>query len=294
MEYSKNPYISKINSLQEVFDTSVRLSEAIGVSRRTLLNWRDRPESMKSEYQFEVDVLYCKHIIIPDWDEPKQVFKAPLLPDDMQHNERLFLPFIRNLSYGTVEIESPIDREDFDRAIDNKKLPKNMSREAFHESINAFFTHQWLWKKIVGCHEKLVISEDSIRSLHADFMRGVYENAGFYSKHIRVLGKLSGLDTTLPEDIPEEMNRWIYTYAKASTLEDIAKAHAYFISIHPFGDGNGRVGRALVMIQCLHARLLPPIFNGDNRAMYYAAMEHAIVHGRYVPLIRLFHGAAGL
>ena len=43
------------------------------------------------------------------------------------------------------------------------------------------------------------------------------------------------------------MNRWIYKEAKFATLEAIAKAHAYFILIHPFGDGNGCVGRALVM-----------------------------------------------
>jgi len=47
----------------------------------------------------------------------------------------------------------------------------------------------------------------------------------------------------------------------------------------------------LVMIQCLNARLMPPVFNGENRAMYYAAMEHAMVRGRYAPLIRLFYEA---
>jgi len=36
---------------------------------------------------------------------------------------------------------------------------------------------------------------------------------------------------------------------------------------------------------------MPPLFDGQNRAMYYAAMEHAMVHGRYAPLIRLLHEA---
>ena len=120
-------------------------------------------------------------------------------------------------------------------------------------------------------------------------MRGVNESAGFYSDKIRMMGKLEGLDTTLPEDI---MNRWIYKSAEAETLEEIARAHAYFIALHPFGDGNGRVVRVLVMIQCLHGRLMPPLFDGENRAIYYAAMEHAKVHGRNAPLIRLFYEAA--
>jgi len=88
------------------------------------------------------------------------------------------------------------------------------------------------------------------------------------------------------------MNRWVYKCSGATTLEDIAKAHAYFIAIHPFGDGNGRVGRALMMAQCLHARLMPPVFDSGNRAIYYAAMEHAMLHGRYAPLVRLFYEAA--
>ena len=57
------------------------------------------------------------------------------------------------------------------------------------------------------------------------------------------------------------MNRWLCKAKAALTLEDIAKAHAYFIVIHPFGDDNGRVGRAMV-------------------------------YGRYAPLIRLFNEAA--
>jgi Fic family protein len=58
------------------------------------------------------------------------------------------------------------------------------------------------------------------------------------------------------------------------------------------GDGNGRVGRALVMAQCLNARLMLPLFDGENRAMYYAAMQYSMVQGRHTPLIRLFHESA--
>ena len=59
-------------------------------------------------------------------------------------------------------------------------------------------------------------------------MRAVlYENAGFYSKKIRVMGRLDGVDTTLPEDIPAEMNRWVYRMCGVATLEEIARAHAY-------------------------------------------------------------------
>jgi hypothetical protein len=292
MNYHKINYVDKIYQLLEVFTYSTKLSEAIGVSRRSILNWRDNPESIKPEYRLDIDVLYCKHFIIPEWDKPGQTFAPVLLPDEMPNNEALFIPFLRRLSYGTIEIETTIAKADFDKVIDEKLLPKNMDRRTFHESINTFLTHRWLWQKIVEHKEPLLLTEESIKSLHADFMRGVHESAGFYSTKIRVMGKLDNFRTTLPEDIPDEMNRWVYKCANASTLEEIAKAHAHFIAIHPFGDGNGRVGRALVMAQCLNARLMPPVFDGENRAIYYATMEHALLHGRYAPLNRLFHEAS--
>lgn len=292
MKYQKTSYIDKLEQLQETFVYSTKLAEAIGVSRRTLLNWRGKPESISSTHRMDIDVLYCKCFVIPEWDKPKQTFKPVLLPDDMPHNEALFMPFLRRLSYGTIEIETDMAKADFDKIIDEEKLPKNMDRRAFHEAVNAFFTHRRLWQQIVEYEDNMSITEDSIKSLHTAFMQGFYENAGFYSTKLRVTGRLDTVQTTAPEDIAEEMNRWVYKTGKSATLEDIAKAHAYFMSIHPFGDGNGRVGRALVMVQCLNARLMPPVFDGENRAMYYAAMGHAMVHGRYAPLIRLFYEAA--
>lgn len=292
MKYNEISYIDKLDKLQEVYEFSTKLAEAIGVSRRSLPNWRDKPESIKPEHRLDIDVLYCKHFLVSEWDKPKQTFKPVLLPDDMSSNESLFMPFLRRLSYGTIEIETDMAKADFDRVIDEERLPRNMDRQTFHEAMNTFFTHKLIWQKIIEHDEKYSINEESIKSLHSDFMRGVYENAGFYSKKMRVMGRLDGVHTTLPEDIPDEMNRWVYKSSEAATLEDIARAHAYFISIHPFGDGNGRVGRALVMVQCLMARLMPPVFDGENRAMYYAAMEHAMAHGRYAPLTRLFYEAA--
>ena len=292
MIYNKISYIDEIDQLQEVFEYSTKLSEALGVSRRTLLNWRSKPDSISAENRLNIDVLYCRHFLIPEWDDPKQSFEPVLLPDDMPHNEALFLPFLRRLSYGTIEIETDMAKVDFDRIIDEDKLPKNMSKQTFHEGFNAFITHQQIWQRIVERAEPMPISEEAIKTLHADFMRGFFDDAGAYSKKFRKMGQLEGVQTNEPDDIEEEMNRWVYKEAKAATLEAIAKAHAYFIMVHPFGDGNGRVGRALVMIQCLNARLMPPVFSGENRAMYYAAMEHAMKHGRYAPLIRLFYEAS--
>lgn len=291
MKYNAISLLDKLDQLQVVLVYSTKLAEALNVTRRTLLNWRQKPESISAKYRLDIDVLYCQYFLIPEWDVPKQTYTPVLLPDTLPHNEALFLPFLRRLSYGTIEIETEMAKVDFDSIIDGKKLPKNMDKQTFHEGFNAFMTHQQLWQKIVEHGEPLPITVDNIKTLHIDFMRGVYDNAGFFSTKHRVMGQLEGVQTTEPEDIDEEIHRWVYKVAKSVTLEDIAKAHVYFILIHPFGDGNGRVGRAIVLAQCLNARLMPPFFAGHNRAMYYAAMQHAMKHGRYAPLIRLFYEA---
>ena len=291
MKYNAISLLDKLDQLQVVLVYSTKLAEALNVTRRTLLNWRQKPESISAKYRLDIDVLYCQYFLIPEWDVPKQTYTPVLLPDTLPHNEALFLPFLRRLSYGTIEIETEMAKVDFDSIIDGKKLPKNMDKQTFHEGFNAFMTHQQLWQKIVEHGEPLPITVDNIKTLHIDFMRGVYDNAGFFSTKHRVMGQLEGVQTTVPEDIDEEMHRWVYKVAKSASLEEIAKAHVYFILIHPFGDGNGRVGRAIVLAQCLNARLMPPVFAGHNRAMYYAAMQHAMKHGRYAPLIRLFYEA---
>jgi len=292
MDYNKISYLDKLEALQGVYKMSTALAEAIGVNRRTLPNWKDKPESIKPVHRLSIDTLYCTHFIIPEWDDPKQKFDGVLLPDDVPNRSAVFDPFIRRISFGTIEIETDMKQDDFDKAIDTEKLPKNMTRKEFHEAWNAFVTVRKVWQQIIDHQEPFTITEEAIQNLHESFMRGIHEHAGYYSKHIRLIGGLNNFDTTLPEDVPEEMLRWVFKSKAAATLEDIAIAHAYFIAIHPFGDGNGRVGRTIVMAQCLNARLMPPVLTKDNRAMYFAAMEHALKHGRHIPLARLFQEAA--
>lgn len=172
MKYNKISYIDKLARLQEEFVYSTKLSEEIGVSRRTLLNWRSKPDSISAAHRLNIDVLYCRLFQVPEWDDPKQSFEPVLLPDDMPHNEALFLPFLRRLSYGTLEIETDIQKADFDRIVDEKKLPRNMDRQTFHEGFNAFFTCKELWLKIVEQGERIDLTEEGIKSLHAAFGLG--------------------------------------------------------------------------------------------------------------------------
>ena len=72
---------------------------------------------------------------------------------------------------------------------------------------------------------------------------------------------VSDIQIALPQEVPEKIHQLLEKYHNAEkiTLYDIAKFHAQFENIHPFQDGNGRVGRMIILKQCLDHNIVPVI-----------------------------------
>jgi len=121
------------------------------------------------------------------------------------------------------------------------------------------------------------INEDLVKRLHQDLMQGLRVDAGQYSKHHRaILG--ANMTLTHPEDIPDEMGNLIRRWKRGSrrkTIREIARFHVDFELIHPFGDGNGRVGRLIMVVQCLQADYPPLIIENARKSEYYEVLEYA-------------------
>ena len=79
-----------------------------------------------------------------------------------------------------------------------------------------------------------------------------------------------------------------YTGKKKVELRDIAKFHAVFENIHPFQDGNGRVGRMILLKQCLDADITPVIIRDENKIKYYRYLSAAQNKRDYAQLIEFF------
>ena len=71
-------------------------------------------------------------------------------------------------------------------------------------------------------------------------------------------------------------------------LKDIAEFHAKFENIHPFQDGNGRVGRMIILKQCLDSNIIPVIIRDSNKAEYYRFLNKAQHEEDYNGLVRYF------
>ena len=97
-------------------------------------------------------------------------------------------------------------------------------------------------------------------------------NVGEYKKLANTVG---GKDTTNPEDVAEEMKKLLQKYneKKDVKIEDIIQFHFEFERIHPFQDGNGRVGRMIMFKECLKHSIIPFIIQNDIKQYYYRGLS---------------------
>ncbi len=88
--------------------------------------------------------------------------------------------------------------------------------------------------------------------------------------------EVGGNDTVEPENVPKEIKSLLdeYNAIKHPTLEDIIDFHQRFEAIHPFQDGNGRVGRLIMFRECLRNGIVPFIITDELKMYYYNGLRN--------------------
>ena len=100
-------------------------------------------------------------------------------------------------------------------------------------------------------------------------------NVGGFKIVPNMIGVINTVDTTKPEKVEEELDKLLdlYNSRNTITLEDIIDFHFKFERIHPFGDGNGRVGRLILFKECLKYNIVPFIIDDQLKMFYYRGLK---------------------
>ena len=130
---------------------------------------------------------------------------------------------------------------------------------------------------VIDCADDM-LTEEIIKKLHFILKHDTKDSTldwfavGEYKKRANVVG---GRETTRPKDVPARMKALLESYNAKSevTIEDIIAFHAAFERIHPFQDGNGRVGRLVALKECLRFGIIPFLIEDSKKAFYYRGLS---------------------
>lgn len=123
-----------------------------------------------------------------------------------------------------------------------------------------------------------VRSEAFIKQLHATLKSGTSNSrqdwfaVGDYKK---LPNEVGGMDTAQPEEVASQMKKLLseYNANKEKSFDDLLDFHYRFERIHPFQDGNGRVGRLVLFKECLRNNIVPFIIDEDTKLYYYRGLK---------------------
>ncbi len=127
-------------------------------------------------------------------------------------------------------------------------------------------------------HAKATLTENFIKKLHLILKNGTSDSrkdwfvVGDYKK---LPNEVGGMETALPEEVADRMKQLLseYNNKEEKTFEDILDFHVRFERIHPFQDGNGRVGRLIMFKECLKYNIVPFIIEDNLKMFYYRGLK---------------------
>lgn len=122
------------------------------------------------------------------------------------------------------------------------------------------------------------LTEGYIKHLHLLLKSGTSDSRkGWFSvgEYKQYPNEVGGIETTLPENVAKAMRTLLkeYNAIKRKSLEDIIDLHQRFEVIHPFQDGNGRVGRLIMFKECLANSIVPFIITEELKMFYYRGLH---------------------
>lgn len=280
--------------------TQTEISHELGVSFAALNRWMNKKAIPRASALAKIDELYFKHsgekkvpvslgVAKKQAVSQKQKKHRNILREILD-NKDIYDQFMLSLTYNSNRIEGSSLTEGDTAAIlfDNVSLPNKSLKEQL-EAKNHQTALEYLFRKL---QEKAKVDEKLILKLHAILMNSIRSDAGSYRNHgVRIVGTF--VPTANYLRVPEKMKELIreINQEKGNIIERTAEIHAQFEQIHPFGDGNGRVGRLIAHAMLLQKNLPPAVIKQGNKKTYYKYLNKAQLEEKIDKLEDFFYDA---
>lgn len=186
-----------------------------------------------------------------------------------------------NFSYNSNKIEGSRLTSDQTEAIFDTSsfIPKSddlIKLDDLTESKNHFKLFDYMLDNVDNdLSKEMIIEMNKILKRNTSDEDNPRYNVGGFKIVPNMIGLVNVINTTAPEKVEEEIENLLREYNSRHnvTLEDIIDFHYRFERIHPFGDGNGRVGRIIMFKECLRNNIMPFIVLDENKSYYMRGLK---------------------
>lgn len=193
-------------------------------------------------------------------------------------NEYILDLCVRMAHHSTAIEGNSLTQAQTSSIILNNYIPQAMNEREFYEVRNYKTLMPFMMQSL---ENKAILDPKLICEFHRIIMENLlYNNGKFKTTQNMIVG--AEFETTLPYQVPMVMQEWCenlyfrFTNAKNENdkLECILESHIYFERIHPFSDGNGRVGRLLMVYSCLEQGLAPIVILMEQKDRYISILQN--------------------
>jgi Fic family protein len=268
--------------------TQQELAGVLGVTFAALNRWINGKAIPRKKAQEKIDELYKEYsgekiipatvleakrgIILQKRKAHKNVLKEIIENPDIRDEFILSLTYHSNSIEGSSMSEPDTAAVLFEHAaLPNKSLVEQL--EAKNHQTALEFLFQYL-------SAKKSLNEELILKLHSILMNAIRSDAGIYRNHgVRILGTY--VPTANFIKIPELMAKLIRDANRnhKNIIAHVSHIHSCFEKIHPFADGNGRIGRLFMHAMLLRNNLPPAIIKQENKRFYNSYLNKSQLKG---------------
>ena len=186
-----------------------------------------------------------------------------------------------NFSYNSNKIEgSKLTSEQTEAIFDTASfIPKSddlIQLDDLIESKNHFKLFDYALDNVdKALSKEMILEMNRILKRNTSDEENPRYNVGDFKIVPNIIGLVNVIHTTEPENVEKEIDQLLFEYntKRTITLEDIIDFHYRFEKIHPFGDGNGRVGRMIMFKECLKNNIMPFIVLDEDKPYYIRGLK---------------------